>query len=61
MQVCARDFRPANAVRFSAHLVNMVRLESGHTVAVAPNSRPAGATLDDAFAHVDAAVAAWVN
>ena len=52
----------ANVVHVYARVVNLVRLESGHTVAVnaeLPDQR--GATLDEAFAHVEAAIAAWVK
>jgi hypothetical protein len=53
---------PSNAVRFSAHVVNMVRLASGHTAAVlAELPDQHGTTRDEAFAHIDAAVAAWVK
>jgi hypothetical protein len=53
---------PASVVQVYARVVNMVRLESGHTVAVnaeLPDQR--GATLDEAFSHLEAAVAAWVK
>jgi hypothetical protein len=53
---------PANVVHVYARVVNMVRLESGHTVAVnaeLPDQR--GATLDEAFSYIEAAVAAWVR
>jgi len=53
---------PSNAVRFSAHVVNMVRLASGHTAAVnAELPDQHGTTRDEAFAHIDAAFAAWVK
>ena len=53
---------PANIVHVYARVVNMVRLESGHTVAVNPElpDQPA-ATLDEAFSHLEAAVGAWVK
>jgi hypothetical protein len=52
---------PANTPSFFARVVNMVRLQSGHIVAVhaeLPDQR--GATLDEAFSHIEAAVEAWV-
>ena len=50
---------PANTVLFFARVVNMVRLESGHTVALdAELPDQPGATLDEAFAHSEAAVEA---
>jgi hypothetical protein len=53
---------PAETVHVYARVVNLVRLESGHMVAVnaeLPDQR--GATLDEAFAHLEAAVEAWVK
>ncbi len=53
---------PANMVHFYARVVNMVRLESGHTTAVnAELQDQPGATLDEAFANSEAAVEAWVK
>jgi hypothetical protein len=53
---------PANIVHVYARVVNMVRLESGHTVPVnAELQDQHGATLDEAFTHIEAAVAAWVK
>jgi hypothetical protein len=53
---------PANTVFFFARVMNMVRLESGHTVAVDAElpDQPA-ATLDEAFANSEAAVEAWAK
>jgi hypothetical protein len=49
-------------VHVYARVVNMVRLESGHTVAVnAELPDQPGATLDEAFSHIEAAVEAWVK
>jgi hypothetical protein len=53
---------PGNVVHVYARVVNMVRLESGHTVAVnAELPDQPGATLDEAFSYIEAAVAAWVK
>jgi hypothetical protein len=52
---------PANPDRFYAHVANMVRLESGHTVSVIVELRAYGATLDEAVSKVDATVEEWVK
>lgn len=52
----------ANPDRFYAHVVNMVRLESGHTVSVIAELQDAyGATPDEAVSKVDAMVEKWVK
>jgi hypothetical protein len=49
-------------VLFYARVVNLVRLESGHTVPVkAELPDQPGATLDEAFASLEAAVATWAK
>ena len=56
------EARTPASVHVYARVVNMVRLESGHTVAVnaeLPDQR--GATLDEAFSHLEVAVAEWVK
>lgn len=53
---------PANAGRFYAQVVNMVRLESGQTVSVNIELEDAyGATPDEAYSTLEAAVEAWVK
>ena len=53
---------PANTIYFFARVVNLVRLESGRTVAVnAELPDQLGATLDEAFANSEAALEAWVK
>jgi uncharacterized membrane protein YqjE len=53
---------PASADRFVARVVNMVRLESGHTVLVNVElQEEKGATLDEAFSQIEAVVEAWVE
>jgi hypothetical protein len=53
---------PANVVHVCAPVVNMVRLESGHTVTVNTELEDQhGATLDEAFSRLEPAVAAWVK
>jgi hypothetical protein len=52
---------PANAAHFSAHVVNMVRLESGQTVPVNPDLAVAyGDTSDNVVTTLVTAVEAWV-
>ena len=51
-----------NVVRFCARVVNMVRLESGHTVPVnAELPDQLGATLAEAFANIEEAVEMWAK
>ena len=51
---------PANAGRFYARVVNMVRLESGRTMAVSPEFHDEyGPTADEARSRLEAAVEAW--
>jgi hypothetical protein len=53
---------PADAGRFYAQVVNMVRLESGQTVSVNAELQDAyGATRDDAFSKIEVAVEEWVE
>ena len=53
---------PSNVVHVYARVVNMVRLESGHTVAVNTELEDQqGATLDEAFSRLEGAVATWVK
>ena len=53
---------PANAGRFCAQVVNMVRLVSGQTVAVnAGLQHEYAATSHDAWAQIEAAVDNWVK
>jgi hypothetical protein len=53
---------PANACRCYAHVVNMVRLESGHTASVNAELQDAyGATPDEAVSKIEAAVEEWVK
>jgi hypothetical protein len=53
---------PGNVGRYYARVVNMVRLESGHQVTVNADLRGEyGATPDEAFSRLEAAVAAWVK
>jgi hypothetical protein len=56
--------RPAPGVdgRFYAQVLNMVRLESGQTVAVNAEFQDAlGGTPDEAFSKLEAAVEKWVK
>ena len=53
---------PADAGRFYAHVVNMVRLEGGQTVSINADLQDAyGATPDEAYSTLEAAVEAWVK
>jgi hypothetical protein len=53
---------PTNRVHFYARVVNLVRLESGRTVMVhAKLPDQPGATLDEAFANIEAAVEGWAK
>ena len=53
---------PANAGRFYAKVVNMVRLESGHTVSVHAELQDAyGATPDEALSNIEASVEEWAK
>jgi hypothetical protein len=53
---------PGNAGRFYARAVNMVRLESGQQVSVNADLRGEyGATPDEAFSRMEAAVEVWVR
>jgi hypothetical protein len=53
---------PANPDRCYAQVMNMVRLEAGHTVSVdAELPDTYGATLDEAFSTIEAAVEEWVK
>jgi hypothetical protein len=54
---------PAGAARrFDARVVSMVRLESGQTVSVTADLRNAhGATCDEPFSKIDAAIQEWVK
>ena len=53
---------PVNAGRFYAQVVNIVRLESGRTEGVnAEIPDEYGATADEAFSKLEAAVERWVK
>jgi hypothetical protein len=54
---------PAIAGRFFAHVVNMVRWEADQAFPVnaAGLQHQRGATPDEAFSRIDAAVAEWVT
>ena len=53
---------PANAGLFYAHVMNMVRLESGQTVSVTAELQDAyGATPDEAYSKLEAAVEEWLK
>jgi hypothetical protein len=53
---------PANAGRFYARVVNMVRLRSGETVSVNSELEDAyGATPDEATSTLEAAVEEWTR
>jgi hypothetical protein len=53
---------PANAGRFYARVVNLVRLESGHTVSVHAELQDAyGATPDEALSNIEASVEEWAK
>jgi hypothetical protein len=53
---------PTAAGRFYAHLLNIVRLESGHSVSVTAELEDVyAATPDEACATLEAALEAWVN
>jgi hypothetical protein len=53
---------PADEGRFYAQAVNMVRLESGRTMPVNAELQDSyGATPDEAFSRIEAAVEAWVK
>jgi hypothetical protein len=50
----------ASAGRFYAQVVNMVRLESGHTISVNAGLQDAhGATPDEALSRIEAEVEEW--
>jgi hypothetical protein len=56
------DPTPGNGVRFYAQVLNMGRLESGRTVAFAPDVQDeSGITRDEAFSKIDAAIETWVK
>jgi hypothetical protein len=53
---------PASGGRYVARVVNMVRLEAGHTVSVNIEFQPEyGATRDEAFSQMEAVVDVWVR
>jgi hypothetical protein len=53
---------PASAGRFYARVVNMVRLESGHTLSTNAELQDAyGATPDEAFSRAEAEVEEWAK
>jgi hypothetical protein len=53
---------PANAGRFYAQVVNLIRLESGHTISVNAELQDAyGATPDEALSRIEAAVEEWAK
>jgi hypothetical protein len=53
---------PAAAALFRAQVVNLVRLEGGQTLPVDADLQDAyGATPDEAFSRLEAAVEAWVK
>ena len=53
---------PADAGRFYAQVVNMVRLQSGETVSVNAELQDAyGATRDEAFSKIEMAVEEWAK
>jgi hypothetical protein len=53
---------PANAGRFYAQVVNIVRLESGQTVSVNGELQDAyGAAPDEAFSKLETTLEAWVK
>jgi hypothetical protein len=57
-----RATQPANARRFYAQAVNIVRVESGQTVSVnAGLQHEYGATPDEAFSKIERAVEAWAQ
>jgi len=57
-----RATQPANAGRFYAQAVNIVRVESGQTVSVnAGLQNEYGETLDEAFSKIERAVEAWAQ
>jgi hypothetical protein len=57
-----RATQPANAGRFYAQAVNIVRVESGQTVSVnAGLQHEYGATPDEAFSKIERAVEAWAQ
>jgi hypothetical protein len=57
-----RATQPANAGRFYAQAVNIVRVESGQTVSVnAELQNEYGATPDEAFSKIERAVEAWAQ
>ena len=53
---------PTSVVQVYARVVNMVRLESGHTISVNPELQDAyGATPDEALSRIEAAVEEWAT
>jgi hypothetical protein len=60
--VAIYETTPPAAGLFRAQVVNMVRLEGGHAVSVNADLQDAyGATPDEAYSKLEAAVEAWVK